>query len=50
MKSQTALVARNCHLNEWAKMVHECKNRPAGMSVDKWCELNSTQRPTIIIE
>lgn len=41
MKSQTALVARNCHLNGWAKMVHECKNRPAGMSVDKWCELNS---------
>ena len=22
-------------------MVHDCKNRPAGMSVDKWCELNS---------
>lgn len=41
MKSQTALVARNCRLNEWAKMVHECKNRPAGMSVDEWCELNS---------
>ena len=22
-------------------MVHDCKNRPAGMSVDEWCELNS---------
>ena len=41
MKSQTALVARHCRLNEWARMVHDCKNRPAGMSVDKWCELNS---------
>ena len=41
MKSQTALVARKCRLNEWARMVHDCKNRPAGMSVDKWCELNS---------
>ena len=41
MKSQTTLVARHCRLNEWARMVHDCKNRPAGMSVDKWCELNS---------
>ncbi len=41
MKSQTALVARNCRLNEWARMVRDCKNRPAGMSVDEWCELNS---------
>ena len=41
MKSQTALVARHCRLNEWARMVHDCKNRPAGMSVDEWCELNS---------
>lgn len=22
-------------------MVHDCKNRPAGMSVDEWCDLNS---------
>ena len=41
MKSQTALVARKCRLNEWARMVHDCKNRPAGMSVDEWCEFNS---------
>lgn len=41
MKSQTSLVARKCRLNEWARMVHDCKNRPAGMSVDEWCELNS---------
>ena len=44
MKSQTALVARMCRLNEWARMVHDCKNRPAGMSVDEWCELNSITR------
>ena len=43
MKSQTALVARHCRLNEWARMVHDCKNRPAGMSVDKWCELNHSR-------
>ena len=27
MKSQTALVARNCRLNEWIRMAHDCKNR-----------------------
>lgn len=27
MKSQTALVERNCRLNEWIRMVHNCKNR-----------------------
>ena len=27
MKSQTALVACNCRLNEWIRMVHDCKNR-----------------------
>lgn len=41
MKSQTALVARSCRLNEWVQMIHDCKNRPAGMSVDEWCKLNS---------
>lgn len=41
MKSQTALVARSCRLNEWVQMIHDCKNRPTGMSVDEWCKLNS---------
>lgn len=41
MKSQTALVARSCRLNEWVQMIHDYKNRPAGMSVDEWCKLNS---------
>ena len=36
MKSQTAVVVCNCRLDEWARMVHDCKNRPAGMSVDEW--------------
>ena len=41
MKSQTSLAARNCHLQEWSKMVHSCNNRPIGMSVDEWCRENS---------
>lgn len=41
MKTQTALAVRNYRLNEWVKMVHDCKNRPAGMSVDEWSDLNS---------
>ena len=41
MKSQAALVSRNCRLQEWAQMVHECKNRPVDMSVDEWCKHHS---------
>ena len=41
MKSQTSLAARNCHLQEWSKMVHSCNNRPIGISVDEWCRENS---------
>lgn len=44
MNSQTALVTRNCRLNEWTRMVHECKSRSAGMFVDEWCKINSTAK------
>ena len=49
MKSQTALVARSCRLNEWIQMIHDCKNRPAGMSVDEWCKLNSREHPKVCV-
>lgn len=38
MKSQTSIVSRNYRLKEWAQMIRDCNNRPAGMSVDEWCE------------
>lgn len=41
MKSQTSQVARSCRIREWAAMVQECRNRPSGMSVDKWCQANN---------
>ena len=33
--------ARSCRIREWAAMVHECRNRPSGMSVDEWCQANN---------
>ena len=41
MKSQTSQVARSCRIREWAAMVQECRNRPSGLSVDKWCQANN---------
>lgn len=41
MKSQTSQVARSCRIREWASMFQECRNRPNGMSVDKWCQENN---------
>ena len=41
MKTQTSLVSRQCRLREWAEMVHDCQNRPIGMSVGEWCEDHS---------
>lgn len=38
MNTKTALVARNCRLHEWARMIRDCKNRPTGMSVKQWCD------------
>lgn len=45
MNSQTSLVARQVRLNEWAEQVRDCQNRPQGMSVDTWCELNNIKKP-----
>lgn len=41
MKTQTSIAARSCRLQEWAQMIHECTNRPIGMSVSEWCQANS---------
>lgn len=41
MKSQTSLVAKQCRLQTWATQIHECQNRPEGMSVEEWCQENS---------
>ena len=41
MRSQTSLVAKQCLLQTWAAQIHECQNRPEGMSVEKWCQENN---------
>ena len=38
MSTQTAFVARQYRLQEWAEQIHECNNRPADMTVTQWCE------------
>lgn len=40
MKSQTSLIASQCRLQQWAKQIHDCQNRPADMQVSEWCEMN----------
>lgn len=37
MSSQTSLVAKQCRLQTWAAQIHDCQERPKGMSVDDWC-------------
>ena len=44
MKTQTAMVARNYRLQQWAEMVRDCNNRPTDMSVAEWCQNNSITR------
>lgn len=38
MKSQTSIIAQQTRLNEWAKQIKECQNRPQGMKIDEWCQ------------
>ncbi len=38
MSSTTTLVAKQYRLQEWAKQVQECNNRPDDMSMDEWCQ------------
>ena len=40
MKSQTSLIASQCRLQQWAKQIRDCQNRPADMQVAEWCEMN----------
>lgn len=40
MKSQTSLVAKQTRLHEWALQIKECQNRPEGMKIEEWCNLN----------
>lgn len=37
MSSETAIVAEQCRLQEWAAQIRDCQSRPAGMSVVTWC-------------
>ena len=38
MASQTSLVAVQVRLQQWARQIHECQNRPVGVTVEDWCD------------
>ncbi|MDO4650666.1 MAG: IS66 family insertion sequence element accessory protein TnpB [Eubacteriales bacterium] len=44
MKSETSLVAANVRLNEWARQIQDCKNRPADMDLKTWCSFNGISK------
>lgn len=46
MRSTTSLVASQYRLQEWAEQIRECHDRPAGMKVREWCELNGITKDT----
>ena len=37
MDSITTMTAKQYRLREWAAQIHDCRNRPAGMSMEEWC-------------
>ena len=37
MDSITTMTARQYRLREWAAQIHDCRNRPDGMSMEEWC-------------
>lgn len=37
MSSETAIMAEQCRLREWAEQIRDCQGPPAGMSVVGWC-------------
>ena len=37
MSSETAIIATQYRLKEWAEQIKGCQNRPAGMSIVEWC-------------
>ena len=41
MSSETALVAHQYRLNQWAQEVRDCNNRPENQSVTSWCRENN---------
>ncbi|MCF2643526.1 IS66 family insertion sequence element accessory protein TnpB [Roseburia hominis] len=45
MRTEINLVAEQVRLQQWAALIKDCQNRPAGMSVDTWCSQNGISKP-----
>lgn len=37
MASKSSMIARQLRLQQWVDDIRECNARPAGMTVDQWC-------------
>ena len=37
MDSITTMTAKQYRLREWAAQIRDCRNRPAGVSMEEWC-------------
>ena len=44
MEIETATVARQYRLMEWADQIRDCQSRPNGMSVDEWCHTHAISK------
>ncbi len=38
MKTKTSSVAEALRLKQWSKQIRDCQNRPAGQTMDDWCQ------------
>lgn len=36
INSQISKIAQNIRLQEWGRMIQECKSRPTGMTIGEW--------------
>ena len=46
MKSKSATLTKKLQYQHWAEEVKACENRPAGMSIARWCRENGIKQST----
>lgn len=46
MKSKESEAAYQIRLKQWADEIRDCNSRPAGMTVNEWCEQHGILKAT----
>lgn len=41
MSSKVAQITKNLRHQKWIEEIRSCNNRPKGMTISQWCELNN---------